>query len=106
MATRISPIGRVVGDKYENHFLYWLIDEDKTEYFIVSPAQRLRFGRFVQISDNPIDLKLNLSDIVRVEVKDEAFLHEDLDIYTKKWGKLSLRVNREASEKLKSVTNP
>jgi len=106
MATRISPIGRVIGGRYENHFIYWLIERDETEYFIVSPAQRLRFGMFVQINDNPIDLKLNLSDIVRVEVKDETFLHEDLDIFTKNWGKIPLRVNKEASEKLKSATNP
>ena len=106
MASRISPIGRVIGGKYESHFLFWLIDKDKTEYFIISPAQRLRIGMLVQLDDNPIDCKLYLDDIVRVEQKDEAFLHEDLDIYSKNEGKIPLRVNREAAERLKSATNP
>ena len=103
MAHRISPIGRVIGGEYDNCFVYWLIEKDGSEYFAISPNQRLRVGMFVQIDDNPITCRLRMEDIVRVTQRDEAFLHEDLDLYTKMWGKIPVRVNRQAADKLKSA---
>ena len=106
MAKRISPIGRVVGGSYDNSFVYWLIEKDGSEFFAVSPNERLRIGMFVGIDDNPITFKLKDDDIIRVIVKDEAFLHEDLDLITKKRGKIFVRVNRQAADKLKSAIKP
>ena len=103
MAKRISPIGRVVGGSYNNCFVYWLIEKNGDEYFAVSPAGRLKVGLTFGIDDNPITVRIHDADIVRVETRDEAFLHEDLDVYTKRWGKIPVRVNRQASERLKSA---
>ena len=104
MARRISPIGRVIGGKYDNCFVYWLIEKDGDEYFAISPNQRLRLGMFIRIDDNPINCKIHLEDLVRVTQKDEAFLHEDLDLFTKEWGKIPVRINKQAADKLKSVS--
>lgn len=103
MAKRISPIGRVVGGAYDSCFVYWLMEKDGREYFAVSPNERLRVGMFVQIDDNPITCRFGEGDVIRIEQKDEAFLHEDLNVYTKKWGKIPIRVNRQAADKLKSL---
>ena len=105
MAKYIPPIGRVVGGSYDGSFLYWLINKDKTEYFAVSPNERLRVGIFVQIDDNPITFEIRNGDIARVETKDEAFLHEDLAVYTKHRGKVFLRVNRQAADKLRAMAD-
>ena len=105
MAKYIPPIGRVVGGSYDGSFLYWLINKDKTEYFAVSPNERLRVGVFVQIDDNPITFEIRNGDIARVETKDEAFLHEDLAVYTKHRGKVFLRVNRQAADKLRAMAD-
>ena len=104
MARRISPIGRVIGGKHDNCFVYWLIEKDGEDYFLISPNQRLRLGMFIQLDDNPIICKIYMDDLVRVTRKDEAFLHEDLDLFTKKWGKISVRVNKQAASKLKSAS--
>ncbi|MDO4869947.1 MAG: hypothetical protein Q4A65_06690 [Bacillota bacterium] len=106
MAKRINPIGRIVGGSLDNCFIFWLIEKDGTEYFAISPNQILRVGIMVHIDDNPITCKIYPEDIVRVETKDEAFLHEDFHVYTKTRGKLPMRVNRQAADKLKSVITP
>ena len=102
MAKIINPIGRVVGGSYDNCFLFWLLDKDGSEYFAISPKQILRIGAFVRLEDNPITVRLKESDIVRVNKTDEAFLHEDLDLFTKHSGKIPVRLNKQASEKLQS----
>ena len=102
MAKLINPIGRVVGGQYDNSFLFWLMDKDGTEYFIISPKQVLRIGAFVRLEDNPITLSLHKNDIVRVKKTDEAFLHEDLELFTKLSGKIPVRLNKQASAKLQS----
>ena len=102
MAKRIEPIGRVVGGQYDNCFLFWLMDKDGTEYFAISPKQMLRISAFVRLEDNPITLCLHEDDIVRVKKTDEAFLHEDLELITKLCGKIPVRLNKQASEKLQS----
>ena len=104
MAKRLEPIGRVIGGVYEGSFVYWLIDQDKTEYFVISPNTRLRIGMFVRLEDNPITFEIRDGDIARFELKDTAFLHEDLDLFTKHRGKVAVRVNRQASEKLQSMS--
>ena len=58
MAKYIPPIGRVVGGSYDGSFIYWLITKEETEYFAVSPSERLRVGIFVQIDDNPITFEV------------------------------------------------
>ena len=105
MAKRLEPIGRVVGGTYDGSFIYWLIDREKKEYFAVSPNDRLRIGVFVQIEDNPITFEIHDGDIAKVELKDEAFLHEDLAVFTKHRGKVFMRVNRRASKKLQSMSS-
>ncbi|MCR5035110.1 MAG: hypothetical protein K6B42_06835 [Clostridia bacterium] len=105
MAKYIPPIGRVVGGSYDGSFVYWLITKEETEYFAVSPNERLRVGIFVQIDDNPITFEVRDGDIARVETKDEAFLHEDLAVYTKHRGKIFMRVNRQAADKLRSMAD-
>ena len=105
MAKYIPPIGRVVEGSYDGSFVYWPIEKDETEYFAVSPNERLRVGIFVRIEDNPITFEIRDGDIARIETKDEAFLHEDLAVYTKHRGKLLLRVNRQAAEKLRSMAD-
>ena len=102
MAKRIDPIGRVVGGRYDDCFLFWLMDKDGTETFAISPKQSLRISAFVRLEDNPIAEVLTEGDIVRVTKTDEAFLHEDLDLYTKNCGKVPVRLNKQASEKLQS----
>lgn len=104
MAKRIEPIGKIIGGMYVGSFVFWLIDKDKKEYFVISPSQRLRVGAFVQIEDNPITFQIRDGDIAKIEIKDQAFLHEDLDVYTKHRGKVAMRVNRQASEKLQSMS--
>lgn len=103
MAKRLDPIGRVIGGVYEGSFVFWLIDRDQVEYFAISPKQVLKVGVFVQIEDNPITFEIRDGDIARFELKDTAFLHEDLDLFTKHRGKVPVRVNRQASEKLQSM---
>lgn len=103
MAKRLEPIGRVIGGINDGSFVYWLIDRDQKEYFAISPNPRLRIGMFVQIEDNPITFEIRDGDIARFELKDQAFLHEDLDLFTKHRGKVQVRVNRQASEKLQSM---
>ena len=44
-------------------------------------------------------------DIERIETKDEAFLHEDLAVYTKHRGRVLMRVNRQAADKLRSMAD-
>ena len=105
MAKLIPPIGRVVEGTYDGSFIYWLITKDQTEYFAVSPKERLRVGVFVQIEDNPITFEVRDGDIARVETKDEAFLHEDLAVYTKHRGKIFMRVNRQAADKLRAMAD-
>ncbi len=105
MAKLIPPIGRVVGGSYDGSFIYWLIEKDQTEYFAVSPNDRLRVGLFVQIDDNPITFEIRRGDIARIEMKDEAFLHEDLAVFTKHRGKVVMRVNRQAADKLRSMSD-
>lgn len=104
MAKRMEPIGRVVGGTYDGSFIYWLIDREGEEYFAVSPNERLRIGLIVRLEDNPITFEIHDGDIARMEVKDVAFLHEDLAVYTKNRGKILMRVNRRASEKLQSMS--
>ncbi len=105
MAKLITPIGRVVGGSYEGSFIFWLIDQDQTEYFVVSPNDRLRIGFLVRIEDNPVTFEVRDGDIARIEIKDEAFLHEDLAVYTKHRGRVLMRVNRQAADKLKSMAD-
>ncbi len=105
MAKLIPPIGRVVGGSYDGSFIYWLIEKDQTEYFAVSPNERLRIGMFVGIEDNPITFEVRDGDIARIETKDEAFLHEDLAVYTKHRGKVFMRVNRQAADKLRMMAD-
>ena len=105
MAKLIAPIGRVVGGTYDGSFIYWLIEKDQTEYFAVSPKDRLKVGILVQIDDNPITFEIRNGDIARVETKDEAFLHEDLAVYTKNRGKVFMRVNRQAADKLRAMSD-
>jgi len=105
MAKLIPPIGRVVGGSYDGSFIYWLIEKDQTEYFAVSPNDRLRVGLFVQIDDNPITFEIRRGDIARIEMKDEAFLHEDLAVFTKHRGKVVMRVNRQAADKLRAMSD-
>ena len=103
MTKHIAPIGRVVDGTYDGSFIYWLIDKDETEYFAVSPSERLRVGILVRIEDNPIAFEIRDADVARVETKDEAFLHEDLAVYTKHRGRVFMRVNRQAADKLRSM---
>ncbi|MBO4359183.1 MAG: hypothetical protein J5796_05225 [Erysipelotrichaceae bacterium] len=103
MAKHIAPIGRVVGGTYDGSFVYWLIDKDETEYFAVSPNDRLRIGIVVRLEDNPITFEVRDGDVARIETKDEAFLHEDLAVYTKHRGRVLMRVNRQAADKLRSM---
>lgn len=105
MAKLIAPIGRVAGGSYNGSFVYWLIDKDQTEYFVVSPQERLKMGLFVRLEDNPITFEIRDGDIARIEVKDEAFLHEDLAVFTKHRGKIVMHVNRQAADKLKSMAD-
>ena len=105
MAKLIPPIGRVVGGSYDGSFIYWLIEKDQTEYFAVSPNDRLRIGMFIRIDDNPITFEIHDGDIARIEAKDEAFLHEDLAVYTKNRGKILMRVNRQAADKLRAMSD-
>ncbi len=103
MAKLIPPIGRVVGGTYDGSFIYWLQERDETEYFAVSPKDRLKIGLVVRIEDNPITFEVREGDVTRVETKDEAFLHEDLAVYTKHRGRVLMRVNRQAADKLRSM---
>ncbi len=105
MAKLIPPIGRVVGGSYDGSFIYWLIDKDQTEYFVVSPKDRLKMGLLVRLEDNPITFEIRDGDIARIEMKDEAFLHEDLAVFTKHRGKVVMRVNRQAADKLKAMAD-
>jgi len=105
MAKLIPPIGRVVGGSYDGSFIYWLIDKDQTEYFVVSPKDRLKMGLLVRLEDNPITFEIRDGDIARIEMKDEAFLHEDLAVFTKHRGKVVMRVNRQAADKLKEMAD-
>ena len=105
MAKLIPPIGRVVGGSYDGSFIYWLQDKDKTEYFAVSAADRLKIGIMVRLEDNPITFEVRDGDIARVETKDEAFLHEDLAVYTKHRGRILMRVNRQAADKLRAMAD-
>ena len=105
MAKLIAPIGRVVGGSYDGSFIYWLVDKDEKEYFAVSPNERLRIGMFIRIEDNPITFEVHDGDIARIETKDEAFLHEDLAVYTKHRGGILMRVNRQAAEKLRKMSD-
>ena len=105
MAKLIPPIGRVVGGGYDGSFIYWLIDKDQTEYFVVSPRDRLKLGLLVRLEDNPITFEIRDGDIARIETKDEAFLHEDLAVFTKHRGKVVLRVNRQAADKLRQMAD-
>ena len=84
MAKLIPPIGRVVGGSYDGSFIYWLIEKDQTEYFAVSPNDRLRIGMFVRIDDNPITFEI---------------------VYTKNRGKILMRVNRQAADKLRAMSD-
>ena len=105
MAKLIPPIGRVVGGGYDGSFIYWLIDKDQTEYFVVSPRDRLKMGLLVRLEDNPITFEIRDGDIARIETKDEAFLHEDLAVFTKHRGKVIMRVNRQAADKLRQMAD-
>ena len=105
MAKLIPPIGRVVGGTYDGSFIYWLQEKDETEYFAVSPSERLRIGIFVRLEDNPITFEVRDGDIARIETKDEAFLHEDLAVYTKHRGMVFMRVNRQAADKLRGMAD-
>lgn len=105
MAKLIPPIGRVVGGGYDGSFIYWLIDRDQTEYFVVSPRDRLKLGLLVRLEDNPITFEIRDGDIARIETKDEAFLHEDLAVFTKHRGKVVMRVNRQAADKLRQMAD-
>ncbi|MGX8774181.1 MAG: hypothetical protein ACSW8G_03900 [Bacillota bacterium] len=105
MAKLIPPIGRVVGGSYDGSFIYWLQEKDQTEYFAVSPSDRLRIGMIVRIEDNPITFEVRDNDVSRVETRDEAFLHEDLAVYTKHRGMILMRVNRQAADKLRSMAD-
>ena len=105
MAKLIPPIGRVVGGSYDGSFIYWLIEKNQKEYFAVSPNDRLRVGLFVQIDDNPITFEIRDGDIARIEAKDEAFLHEDLAVFTKHRGRILMRVNRQAADKLRAMSD-
>lgn len=105
MAKYIPPIGRVVGGTYDGSFVYWLINKDETEYFAVSPSDMLRIGFVVRLEDNPITFEIRDGDIARIETKDEAFLHEDLAVYTKHRGCVLMRVNRQAADKLRSMAD-
>ena len=105
MAKLIPPIGRVVGGSYDGSFIYWLIDKDQTEYFVVSPRDRLKIGLLVRLEDNPITFEIRDGDIARIETKDEAFLHEDLAVFTKHRGKVIMRVNRQAADKLRQMAD-
>lgn len=105
MAKLIPPIGRVVGGSYDGSFIYWLIDKDQTEYFVVSPRDRLKMGLLVRLEDNPITFEIRDGDIARIETKDEAFLHEDLAVFTKHRGKVIMRVNRQAADKLRQMAD-
>ncbi len=105
MAKLIPPIGRVVGGSYDGSFIYWLIDKDQTEYFVVSPKDRLKMGLLVRLEDNPITFEVRDGDIARIETKDEAFLHEDLAVFTKHRGKVIMRVNRQAADKLRMMAD-
>ena len=105
MAKLIPPIGRVVGGSYDGSFIYWLIDKDQTEYFVVSPRDRLKLGLLVRLEDNPITFEIRDGDIARIETKDEAFLHEDLAVFTKHRGKVVMRVNRQAADKLRQMAD-
>ena len=105
MAKLIPPIGRVVGGGYDGSFIYWLIDRDQTEYFVVSPRDRLKLGLLVRLEDNPITFEIRDGDIARIETKDEAFLHEDLAVFTKHRGKVVMRANRQAADKLRQMAD-
>ena len=105
MAKLIPPIGRVVGGGYDGSFIYWLIDKDQTEYFVVSPRDRLKLGLLVRLEDNPITFEIRDGDIARIETKDEAFLHEDLAVFTKHRGKVIMRVNKQAADKLRRMAD-
>ena len=105
MAKLIAPIGRVVGGSYDGSFIYWLQNKDGTEYFAVSPSERLRIGIMVRLEDNPITFEVRDGDIARIETKDEAFLHEDLAVYTKHRGGILMRVNRQAADKLREMAD-
>jgi len=105
MAKRIPPIGRVIGGSYDGSFIYWLQEKDGTEYFAVSPSERLRIGMLVRLEDNPITFEIRNGDIARIEAKDEAFLHEDLAVFTKHRGRVLARVNRQAAEKLRTMAD-
>ena len=105
MAKYIAPIGRVVGGGYDGSFVYWLIDKDQTEYFVVSPKERLKMGLLVRLEDNPITFEIRDGDVARTETKDEAFLHEDLAVFTKHRGRVVVRVNRQAADKLRSMAD-
>ena len=86
-------------------FIYWLIDKDQTEYFVVSPRDRLKMGLLVRLEDNPITFEIRDGDIARIEEKDEAFLHEDLAVFTKHRGKVIMRVNKQAADKLRRMAD-
>ena len=105
MAKLIPPIGRVVGGVYEDSFIYWLQERDETEYFAVSPNDRLKIGMIVRLEDNPITFEVRNGDIARIETRDEAFLHEDLAVYTKHRGMVLMRVNRQAADKLREMAD-
>ena len=105
MARLIPPIGRVVEGTYDGSFIFWLQDRDETEYFVISPSDRLRIGMLVRLDDNPITFEVRDGDIARIETKDEAFLHEDLAVYTKHRGRVLMRVNRQAADKLRSMAD-
>ena len=105
MAKLIAPIGRVISGSYDGSFVFWLIEKDQTEYFAVSPNERLRIGRLIDINDNPITFEIRKGDIARIEEKDEAFLHEDLAVFTKHRGKVTMRVNRQAADKLREMSD-
>ena len=105
MAKLIPPIGRVIGGSYEDSFIYWLQDKDETEYFVISPKDRLKIGMLIRLEDNPITFEVRNGDIARIETRDEAFLHEDLAVYTKHRGRVLMRVNRQAADKLRSMAD-
>ena len=62
-------------------------------------------GLLVRLEDNPITFEIRDGDIARIEMKDEAFLHEDLAVFTKHRGKVVMRVNRQAADKLKAMAD-
>ena len=52
-----------------------------------------------------ISMSFGYGDIARIETKDEAFLHEDLAVYTKHRGRILMRVNRQAADKLRAMSD-